>query len=219
MTDKETNAALVTASAKCMSSYVPGKWCWLIIGLGIAAIVATRLVIDDPSFHYIATAIGTSAIVLSSLIWFLFKSSYPRGLRALVAILALATVVVFPLRYRVHRFSGGLFPEFTLRTTKAADELLDASPLVAADAVDLTPTEFDFPQFLGPHRNGQLDHVRLNPDWSSHPPRLIWKQKIGAGWSAFAAVNGFALTLEQRGPAELVSCYRVSDGKLMWRGA
>lgn len=84
-------------------------------------------------------------------------------------------------------------------------------------AIDLTTTTADdFPQFLGPHRTCGLDQVRLHRDWQSHPPRLMWRQKIGAGWSAFAAVNGFAVTMEQRGPAELITCYEIQTGQLKW---
>jgi len=35
---------------------------------------------------------------------------------------------------------------------------------------------------------------------------------MGAAWSAFAVVGGFAITQEQRGQEECVVCYRLSDG-------
>ena len=82
----------------------------------------------------------------------------------------------------------------------------------AARGIDLkTTTEDDFPGFLGKNRDLRVDHIALERDWSQHPPRLLWKQPIGAGWSGFAAVNGFACTLEQRGDQELVSCYNARD--------
>jgi outer membrane protein assembly factor BamB len=52
--------------------------------------------------------------------------------------------------------------------------------------------------------------VEIDPDWKSHPPQEVWRQKIGAGWSAFSVVGDYAVTQEQRGNAELVTCYRVS---------
>jgi outer membrane protein assembly factor BamB len=58
--------------------------------------------------------------------------------------------------------------------------------------------------------------IQLDPDWSSHPPRLVWQQEIGAGWSGFAAVNRSAVTLEQRGDLELITCYDVESGELNW---
>jgi outer membrane protein assembly factor BamB len=48
---------------------------------------------------------------------------------------------------------------------------------------------------------------------------LVWKQPIGAGWSAFVAVNGYGITQEQRGEEELVTCYDIATGKLIWANA
>ena len=45
---------------------------------------------------------------------------------------------------------------------------------------------------------------------------MLWRQPIGAGWGGFAVVNGVAMTMEQRGELELVTCYRVDDGELIW---
>ena len=70
----------------------------------------------------------------------------------------------------------------------------------------------DFPQFLGPRRDARLTGIRLRRDWQAQPPRLVWRHEIGAGWSTFAAVNGFAVTMEQRGDEELVTCYEVATG-------
>ena len=90
-------------------------------------------------------------------------------------------------------------------------------PAAAAVAVDLlTTTPDDFPQFLGPKRNLVVERIRLARDWDQNPPRQLWRQAIGAGWSAFAAVNGFAVTMEQRGPAEMVTCYDAASGALAW---
>ena len=41
--------------------------------------------------------------------------------------------------------------------------------------------------------------LRLDPDWAARPPKLLWKQPIGAGWSGFAIVGDYAFTQEQRG--------------------
>lgn len=83
--------------------------------------------------------------------------------------------------------------------------------------VDLTTTtEYDFPGFLGKNREGAVDNIKLNPDWEKFPPKLLWRQPIGGGWSAFSIVNGFAVTMEQRGPEEQVSCYSLDSGKHHW---
>ncbi len=80
----------------------------------------------------------------------------------------------------------------------------------------LEPTEYDYPQFLGPHRTATLPNTRLNTDWENNPPELVWRRPIGAGWSAFSVVGNNAYTLEQRGKSELVTCSNVETGKLIW---
>ena len=85
-----------------------------------------------------------------------------------------------------------------------------------------TTTPYDFPQFLGPQRNLAVDKPDLPlrfTDWDQRPPRCVWKQPIGAGWSAFVAVNGYAVTMEQRGDQELTTCYEIASGRLMWSSA
>ena len=77
-------------------------------------------------------------------------------------------------------------------------------------------TNGDFPQFLGPHRDSAVEGVQLDRDWQKHPPHKLWSQAIGAGHSGFSVVNGYAVTLEQRGPQELVTCYDAQTGRLKW---
>ena len=76
-----------------------------------------------------------------------------------------------------------------------------------------------WPQFLGPNRNGILPGPRLARDWVARPPQLVWRQPIGAAWSGFVVARGFAVTQEQRGPQELVTCYDALTGKLLWTHA
>ncbi|MFC1462669.1 PQQ-binding-like beta-propeller repeat protein [Verrucomicrobiota bacterium] len=83
--------------------------------------------------------------------------------------------------------------------------------------VDLaTRSADDFPEFLGAGRRAAVDHIELDPDWGANPPRLLWRQRIGAGWSAFAVANGFAVTMEQRGPSEQLTCYSAATGLHHW---
>lgn len=74
----------------------------------------------------------------------------------------------------------------------------------------------DVPQFFGPQRDGHAPDVRLDPDWLKHPPRELWRHGIGPGWSAFAVAGGFAYTQEQQGEKELVTCYDLLTGSLVW---
>lgn len=157
--------------------------------------------------------------LLTLFLWFVFRSGYSARLRwrtaGIFAALAIAAISVV----RVDHISGNLIPSFRLCWQPHADELLD-KPVGAAGAVDLaTTTVHDFPQFLGPERKASVSGITLGRDWAAQPPQELWRIPIGAAWSGFAAVNGFAVTMEQRGDEELVTCYEIATGKPRWSHA
>jgi outer membrane protein assembly factor BamB len=77
----------------------------------------------------------------------------------------------------------------------------------------------DFPQFLGPNRDGVIQNRLFDGDWVTNPPHVIWKQPIGSGWSGFAIVGDRAVTLEQRDDEQWISCYLCETGELIWKEA
>ena len=92
---------------------------------------------------------------------------------------------------------------------------VDDENLVGVDLKTQTP--YDFPQFLGPDRNLKVSAgYELAADWESNPPERLWKINVGDAWSGFAVVNGFAVTQEQRGAEECVTCYNVLTEQLEW---
>ena len=88
-----------------------------------------------------------------------------------------------------------------------------------SEATDWQTTPHDYPRFLGNGYWAEVDGVALETDWQAHPPEEVWRQEIGAGWSAFAIVGNYAVTQEQRGDQEIVSCYRVDNGEVVWTHA
>jgi len=95
-----------------------------------------------------------------------------------------------------------------------------ASTVTAAGRTtqDLTPSPA-FPQFLGPSRDGTLPGPRLARDWTGRPPRRLWRQPIGQGWSGFAVAGNVAVTQEQRGDEERVVAYDARSGRPLWSHA
>lgn len=137
----------------------------------------------------------------------------------LAALVPLAAV--FPLVTKIAGMTGDARPNFTWRrgvfahAERAAAPSASATPSIAIDLTQTTP--HDFPQFHGPNRNATITGgVPLSDDWKAHPPQLLWKKPVGAGWGSFAVVGDYAVTQEQRGDYECVVCYRVSDGAEMW---
>lgn len=186
-----------------------------------AGIVRWFTITGDHAIVNVLTFLCGVLACLTLGVWFTFFSGYRRSVRWGGTFGIVGFIALFFIVYRVENVSGELVPTFRPRWTKRADEML--KPAAAADSAataDLaTTTSDDFPQFLGPHRTGRIDHVTLAQDWKATPPKQLWKQPIGAGWSAFSAVNGFAVTMEQRGPKELVTCYEIATGKLIWSHA
>jgi outer membrane protein assembly factor BamB len=117
----------------------------------------------------------------------------------------------------VYNGDMGIFG-WRLRFAQRADQMLE--PLEpAGEATDWQTTPHDYPRFLGNGDWAEVHGVELETDWKAHPPLELWRREIGAGWSAFAVVGNYAVTQEQRGEHELVSCYRVDTGEPVWTHA
>jgi outer membrane protein assembly factor BamB len=58
--------------------------------------------------------------------------------------------------------------------------------------------------------------VRIGTDWSARPPRELWRQRVGPGWSSVAVAGGRLFTQEQRGDNEAVVCYDAATGAEVW---
>jgi outer membrane protein assembly factor BamB len=168
------------------------------------------------------TLVFSFVAALTAWIWFCFRSGFSLAARRTVFVGTFAAIGLSIAAFRIREFSGSMVPRFAPRWTSlsSAEKLdkLPASP--AARFIDLaTKTPHDFPQFLGPERSCWISGPALARDWSANEPKLVWKRPIGAGWSAFSAVNGYAATIEQRGPDECVTCYEIATGQPMWAHA
>lgn len=116
--------------------------------------------------------------------------------------------------YQRWRFGAPHFANAVLSTLPDGELPRRQETRHGVDLVTTTPD--DFPGFLGKDRRCAVEHVRLDPDWGKRPPQLLWRKPVGGGWSAFSTVNGFAVTMEQRGPEEQITCYALRSGEHHW---
>jgi outer membrane protein assembly factor BamB len=84
----------------------------------------------------------------------------------------------------------------------------------SAESLVLKPG--DWSGFRGEARDSRLARIRIATDWKQQPPRQIWRQHVGPGWSSFAVIGNRLYTQEQRGPDEAVVCYDADFGKELW---
>lgn len=99
---------------------------------------------------------------------------------------------------------------------KTGKRPLALSPAPARLASDGTDKGAVWPRFRGPHGNGIVAGVQINTDWTTSPPVEIWRRPVGPGWSSFAVRDNLIYTQEQRGPDEVVACYKLSSGEPVW---
>ena len=182
----------------------------LIAGLAIGAVTITWFLdiplVDTKIFLTVALLISASGLVV---LWVLFLSGARWKIRMLTTGAIVAVVAVAVAQIRVSGDSGDSWPILEWRFTPAATllHILEIGPAVPLGAPSLVSPSRPYAQFLGPERNATLTGTALNPNWSTHPPKSLWRRPVGDGWSAFAVADGFAITQEQRENSELVVAY------------
>jgi outer membrane protein assembly factor BamB len=131
------------------------------------------------------------------------------------------------LLVRMDGLTGDLRPAFHWRWAPTPEEAFRAeheqragerteAGLPAGGGPALSLTAGDWPGFRGPHSDGTVRGLSIDTDWYAHPPRLIWKRRVGPAWSSVVVVDGRLFTQEQRDNQEAVVCYDAGTGKELW---
>jgi outer membrane protein assembly factor BamB len=194
---------------------------WTILCVGVAAIAYFQAVgVVDNGTSNALTAIAFGLVLILLGLWTAFFSPFSRSTRWWCIAVTTAVIAALFGVLRLNGFNGNLVPRFTWRWNPKPDMALAESGLSETQRVaDVRPTAHDYPGFLGANRNAYVPGVHLATDWSANPPKLLWRQPIGAGYSAFAITGQAAITMEQRGEQELVTCYDLKTGQLLWHHA
>jgi outer membrane protein assembly factor BamB len=74
----------------------------------------------------------------------------------------------------------------------------------------------DWPQFLGPTRNGALAPDEMISTWSNTGPKVLWSKPVGHGFSSVTVVGGSLILFTREGASETVHCLDVTNGAERW---
>lgn len=103
------------------------------------------------------------------------------------------------------------------RAMKGGDSISENSHAEPA-APSLSPPDQvlnDWPNLFGP----TLDCATTSEfalDWGPEGPAELWQLPIGSGYSSPVIASDLLVQLHRLGDEEIVSCFRVEDGKLQW---
>jgi outer membrane protein assembly factor BamB len=75
----------------------------------------------------------------------------------------------------------------------------------------------DWPQFLGPGRDGVYRGPALSIDWPSSGPKLVWKRGVGQGFAGPVVASSRVLLFHRVEGREVVEALEAGTGKAVWR--
>lgn len=196
---------------------------------GIVAIIAFSVVAGHPSMRgpgtmHIAVPLTMATFVIGTS---LLRRRRPviRTSRALIAALIVGSV---SLLFRSEGMSGAFTLGLRWRWTETAEaRMLARLPAPAAPRADRPESTVaaraftmpEWPGFRGADRASQQKGPRIASDWTTTPPKRLWKVPVGPAWSSFAVAGDLLFTQEQRGAQEVVVCLRADTGQEIWSQA
>jgi outer membrane protein assembly factor BamB len=77
----------------------------------------------------------------------------------------------------------------------------------------------DWPQFLGPERNGVYRGPALSEMWGPQGPRVVWRKNVGSGFSGPVVAQGRVILFHRVGSEEVVEALDPRAGNSQWRFA
>jgi len=169
-----------------------------------------------------AVGYALPVLMLAFVVWAVATRRLPDGLRRTTMAATILVACGAWTLVRTEGINGDHVAEFGWRWARSAEERLLARTGVEPAAITSVPTPAtartvgDWPGFRGPDRDGNVPGTRIATDWSRSPPVELWRQPIGPGWSSFAVHGDLLYTQEQRGPEEVVTCYRTTTGEPEW---
>jgi len=90
---------------------------------------------------------------------------------------------------------------------------------ILAATIARLPAASDWPQFLGPARNGVYTGPPLAENWGSSGPKVLWRKQVGEGFAGPAVVGNKVILFHRVGGEEVLESLDAGTGKTVWRYA
>ncbi|MEW4451855.1 PQQ-binding-like beta-propeller repeat protein [Bremerella sp. JC817] len=74
----------------------------------------------------------------------------------------------------------------------------------------------DWPQILGPDRNGHAQDESLLDEWPDRGPQEVWKRNLGTGYAGPAISDGVVYLFHREAASELLEAVELKTGKKIW---
>jgi outer membrane protein assembly factor BamB len=74
----------------------------------------------------------------------------------------------------------------------------------------------DWPQILGPHRNGIAHDEKIADRWPAGGPKLLWQRDVGDGVAGMAVADGKVIVFHRIGDEERIEALDAASGKPSW---
>jgi outer membrane protein assembly factor BamB len=215
MDDQNSPPSGFTSALKRMRWWIPLS----ILVLAIANLVRLHYSSElDGNFKAMQSSMTFAVTVLLLVLWFVFFTRLRWRVR--LAGLVLLGLVGFGAT-RALRFDGAVDgtgrPRVVWKWQARSGRNPGALNIVASSSgTNALPPQIADSGYLGTNRNGVVEGMKLGREWSTRSPQQLWRQPIGLGWSSFCISGGRAFTQEQRGEDELVVCYELTTGHVLW---
>ncbi|QVL34609.1 PQQ-like beta-propeller repeat protein [Telmatocola sphagniphila] len=203
-------------------SRTPGKDRVMVLLVFIAAAVVVANLI--PPSHIMGLLLYAFPLVAVLCVgWLITSQPFSWQLRRSVLLLLIMMGWSTMLLVRIKNVNGDMIPDLRWVWSKTSDELREEeSASRKAGKQDDAPLQLvsqpgDWTEFRGAHRDSKAVNTRIRTDWEKDPPKLLWKRRIGLGWSSFSVVGDLLFTQEQRLQDECVVCYNAKTGDEIWK--
>ena len=74
----------------------------------------------------------------------------------------------------------------------------------------------DWPQFLGPARDGVYTGPALSTSWPADGPTVLWEREVGAGFAGPVVVGNRLVLFHRLGGDEVVEGINIANGATVW---